>query len=151
MPPPIRASSTSPPQTNSAFINQPPVSAAESDVGGQQLARLQNEDTEEVELQTARDQETPAEQKTRKRRSGTMNRNFKFPPANPPTIPPSTTDDHPTRVATPPARTLTPSNIEVPAPPPVMKDKGKGKGKQRVAEEEAQEEDEVGETVEIEL
>ena len=140
-------------------------------MGGQNLSRLQNEDTEEAEYRTARDhqvngkdteKENAAEAaaakdvdaQNRKRRSGTMNKDFKFPSPNSSPVPEVPPHDVPSRddAATPPARIMTPSNIEVPAPPPVTKDKGKGKGKQRAVEgDEDLSDGEVGETVEIEL
>jgi len=112
----------------------------------------------------------------RKSRNGSMNKEFKFPPtspASPPTVAPTATlpsasqqedpsalDDaaplkKPTKA---PARLdsedtssrrpaeITPSNIEVPAPPPVEKEKSRN----RVSLDDSAEDD-VGDTVDIPL
>ncbi|RXW18894.1 hypothetical protein EST38_g6954 [Candolleomyces aberdarensis] len=148
-----RASMPPPARSGSGFVNQPPSSAGASARPStiKEDAR-DDDDTEEVDLQSASaaaDEETSKENK-RKSRAGTMNKGFKFPPE-----PSSPQEDSPSPETTPTAKAAafahakkgsggsnsdggrkrgldkgkqretspaSTSNIEVPPPPPVEKE-----------------------------
>ncbi|KAJ7583688.1 fibronectin type III/BRCA1 domain-containing protein [Mycena floridula] len=137
MPPPVRTDSASPPSNNSSFVNQPQISTVQETVPAETEAQLERSDSA----------------KSRKRRSGTMNRSFKFPsPSSSPVIPDALP---PKGIKGPPSSlqndagdskpaVMTPSVIEVPPPPPVEKERSKNTSNDDV-------EDEVGDTEEISL
>ncbi|THU90402.1 hypothetical protein K435DRAFT_728390 [Dendrothele bispora CBS 962.96] len=153
MPAPARHSSTSPPAVHSPFVNQPssptpetiPEEPSNRSPNGSST-NLNADETEEIGLERS-------DSKTRKRRSGTMNKEFKFPSAaSSPVVPqtdtvppvPPVRVDKVTEEAQTSARVITPSSIEVPPPPPVEKEKSASSSLDDG-------EDDVGDTVEIEL
>ncbi|KAJ8487763.1 hypothetical protein ONZ45_g14206 [Pleurotus djamor] len=104
------------------------------------------EDPNEVEdLQQTSAQPTPKEAK-RKSRTGTMNKDFKFPsPVSSPVV--DSHDKVPPSLASAASvgpAVITPSSIEVPPPPPVEKERSVGSSVEDV-------DDDVGETVDIPL
>ncbi|KAJ7612363.1 hypothetical protein DFH06DRAFT_1015359 [Mycena polygramma] len=138
MPPLARSNAPSPPAPQaSAFINQPasatPPLASTPEHGG-------DSDTEEATLERAAVERSVMEK--RMSRTGTMNREFKFPtPVSSPTVP--DTPDVPSI-----HRVVTPSNIEVPPPPPVEKELGVSPPRSTRSDEG---EEELGDTVDIPL
>ena len=172
-PHPHRASSTS----------HPPLTSSDP-VSSSQRQKKADEDptTETVHLERASTSPTSAtapvptpqsvqnmKVENRKSRNGSMNKEFKFPPASPVSsnapaehtpstvVPPSALDDAEPLKKSPPvsekneassrrASMITPSNIEVPAPPPVEKERSTS----TVSLEDSVEDD-VGDTVDIPL
>lgn len=138
MPP---ASRTTPPDNSSTFVNQPhsPATPEAKLKSNSFEPTVEAEELEEVPLERT----TSADSK-RKSRSGTMNKEFKFPsPVNSPAIP-----DMPSLEgvlsSTASEQGVQPSNIEVPPPPPVEKE--------RVRSDSVDDgEDDVGDTVDIPL
>jgi len=151
MPAPARNASTSPPAMHSPFINQPssptPETIPEEPGPNGSTPNSNVDETEEVGLERS-------DSANRKRRSGTMNRDFKFPStASSPVV---ARNDTPPVPPVPPvevdkaneqgqvsARVITPSSIEVPPPPPVEKEKSTNSS--------LDDGEDVGDTVEIEL
>ncbi|KAJ7216180.1 hypothetical protein B0H12DRAFT_1154283 [Mycena haematopus] len=136
MPPPARTAASPPQAATSTFVNQPAASATPpleptpEDTKGE---AADSDDTESVRLERSTVMEK------RMSRTGTMNREFKFPtPVSSPTV-----------ANTPPSihRVVTPSNIEVPPPPPVEKELGVSPSRSARSDEE----EELGETVDIPL
>ncbi|KAK0207107.1 hypothetical protein DFS33DRAFT_1256744 [Desarmillaria ectypa] len=138
MPVVARASTTSPPSTHSSFANQP----------------APEEAAEEVPIQAH--PPTTDVSTRRKSRSGTMNREFKFPsPVSSPTAPERASvpaGNSPPSVLRgelgrqeeePEPGVMTPSSIEVPPPPPVEKERSTNSVDET--------EDDVGPTVEVDL
>ncbi|KAG7097575.1 hypothetical protein E1B28_004912 [Marasmius oreades] len=170
MPPPARNASTSP--TNTTFVGQsqspgstPRASQIDTTRGhtltgqpiAEELAETQIADVEgeEVDLTSSETMVTSTANK-RKSRSGTMNRDFKFP--SPTTSPvtvqnegvPSPSPLGITEESKPPSpdsikRAITPSSIEVPPPPPVEKERNNGH------EDSDGDDDDLGPTVDIPL
>lgn len=127
----------------------------------------EEESDEETKAERAVPKKSIPGTETRHKSNGTMDRNFRFPPASqsppvppvpqqpsatsPPSPPPVTSDVTARSVAVAPdiehgtaVQIITPSSVEVPPPPPVEKEN------RRVIEEDDAEE-EVGDTVEIDL
>ncbi|PFH49001.1 hypothetical protein AMATHDRAFT_81537 [Amanita thiersii Skay4041] len=163
LPPPSRTPASSPPST-STFANQTNMSAPDARTKG--TARFEPTPEEDVETDDVLpDQNADV---TRKRRSGTMNRGFKFPPSRNSSS--STPQEQgaeerkqseekaqsgeeggkqkESSIAQQPASAkaivLTPSSIEVPPPPPVEKERS-------VSSSVEDGEDDVGDTVDIPL
>ncbi|PBK63447.1 hypothetical protein ARMSODRAFT_963049 [Armillaria solidipes] len=135
-----RVSSTSPPSTHSPFVNQPAFEPTPEETAEEAPAQA---------LPPTTDVST-----RRKSRSGTMNREFKFPsPVSSPTAPERASG--PAGNSPPPilrgelgrqeekSGVMTPSSIEVPPPPPVEKE--------RSTTSVDETEDDVGPTVEVDL
>ncbi|KAF9441012.1 hypothetical protein P691DRAFT_739912 [Macrolepiota fuliginosa MF-IS2] len=154
MPAPSRASASSPPQnaphagSSHAVRFEPPQEADET-----------NEDENQQQQQTPRQQQTqartassppPPTSPDTHRRSGSMKRNFKFPPSSPPS---TDTDSGSPKVSEDAQKNkghikaqesvISPSSIEVPPPPPVEKERSNNTIDEG--------EDEVGDTVEVDL
>ena len=183
MPPPSRTSAPGTPPASS-FVNQP---SSANDFRPRQFEPTPEEadedpNTETVRLERASTSPTSAtapvptpqsvqnmKVENRKSRNGSMNKEFKFPPASPvssnapaehtpPTVvPPSALDDAEPLKKSPPvsekneassrrASVITSSNIEVPAPPPVEKERSTS----TVSLEDSVDDD-VGDTVDIPL
>ncbi|KAI3598440.1 chitin biosynthesis protein [Moniliophthora roreri] len=144
MPPPARKSSATPPTPNSTFVGQPPETPREQPIQEQ----AEEGDGEEVQLGRASDEDpapTPKSAK-RKSRTGTMNRDFKFPS---PVLSqdegvPATLKEAAASGDEPVQRVITPSSIEVPPPPPVEKERSTG-------DEDESDEEDVGPTEEVPL
>ncbi|KAJ7111359.1 hypothetical protein C8R44DRAFT_711769 [Mycena epipterygia] len=142
MPPLARTTAASPPAPQaSAFVNPaststPPLESTPEDAD----AGVDDPDTEEVALERA---VSSTVMEKRMSRTGTMNREFKFPtPVSSPTI--SDTPNLPSLMH----RVVTPSNIEVPPPPPVEKELGVSPPRSARSDEG---EEELGDTVDIPL
>jgi hypothetical protein len=146
MPAPSRVASSSPPQ--SAFINQPS-SNSEVKIKSERFDPTPEEletNAEEVPRNVKRATSAEGKQKSR---TGTMDRNFKFPPTSSPS-PPAVPD-----LLSPKANVgeddtgltsvgvVAPSSVEVPPPPPVEKE--------RMSQVIEEGEEDVGETEEIAL
>ncbi|KAF4575395.1 Chitin synthase, class 5 [Pleurotus pulmonarius] len=125
-----------PPARSDSFVNQP--SSSRFEPTPEEAGEV--EDLQRASTSSPDAEGTPKEAK-RKSRAGTMNKDFKFPsPASSPVV-----EGHPptslsSAAATGPA-VMTPSSIEVPAPPPVEKERS-------VVDEG---DDDVGETEDIPL
>ncbi|KAF5366186.1 hypothetical protein D9758_005671 [Tetrapyrgos nigripes] len=146
MPPPARQPSASPPTSHSPFVNQPPAAETIPEEPSPRRDSSGSLDSESEEVKLER-----SDSATRKRRSGTMNKDFKFPsPLNSPVITappvPSIAVDKANEASQSQssAPVITPSSIEVPPPPPVEKEKSTSSSLDDA-------EDDVGDTVEIEL
>ncbi|KAF8885806.1 hypothetical protein BD779DRAFT_1532492 [Infundibulicybe gibba] len=149
MPPPSRTA-TSPPTVTSPPSGQPASSSPESLARSAHFEPTPEEDHSETETehQPERSASVNSNDSNRKSRSGTMNREFKFPPTSPPTVPdvprrleaeqqkPSDGQPHPS--------IITPASIEVPPPPTVEKERS-----MRGSVDDG--DDEVGDTVDIPL
>ncbi|KAJ7914823.1 hypothetical protein B0H13DRAFT_2001259 [Mycena leptocephala] len=137
MPPLARNNAPSPPAPQaSSFVNQPPASATPP---LEPTPEADDSDTEEVKLERVVDRTV---MEKRMSRTGTMNREFKFPtPVSSPTV--ADTPNMPSI-----HRVVTPSNIEVPPPPPVEKELGVSPPRSARSDEG---EEELGETVDIPL
>lgn len=177
MPAPTRRSTNSPttpatPESHSAFVNQPPSanpaipeepSATESPSPPPPPSHSNASPPLD---DSGRSTPTTVAAK-RKSRTGTMNRDFRFPPQSP-TASPVTTQAAPSERKSPPAalpvqsggvdldeearmqssaRMITPSAIEVPPPPPVEKERSTGSSGSHHDDAD----DEVGDTVEVDL
>jgi hypothetical protein len=144
MPAPPRHKSMSPPPV-SAFINQPS-SAAEGQSRTTPFEPTPEEDIGDDDAEEVRLEKTTSLESKSKNRSGTMNKDFKFPAqsfvppkkAPPPLAPESLVINDPTPVV------ITPSSVEVPPPPPVEKE-------QKNSPSVDDGEEDVGPTVEISL
>lgn len=155
MPAPSRNTTTSPPGSSSNFVNQPPPSP-ETQARASYFGPTPEETSEETaaeEVQAERRSSLTSTESKRKSRSGTMNRQFKFPntstpdqalnktPASP-SASPEQQYTRPSGAKSPPA-VIVPSNIEVPPPPPVEKEQSTSSVDEG--------EDDVGDTVDIPL
>ncbi|KAL0581491.1 hypothetical protein V5O48_000534 [Marasmius crinis-equi] len=165
MPPPARNSTTSP--AGSSFVGQsqspsttPRASQSDTPRGrvltGDALHETPEElkgEAEEVDLSS---EQATSKAAKRKSRSGTMNRDFKFPsPVSSPVvaqdenIPASLREAGGRGTTSPPSdpvhRIVTPSSIEVPPPPPVEKERPSGQ------EDDDGDDDDLGPTVDIPL
>ncbi|KAJ7450851.1 hypothetical protein FB451DRAFT_1374603 [Mycena latifolia] len=142
MPPLARNTAASPPAPQtSAFVNQPAASPTPplEPTPEHPSAEGEDSDAEAVALERA---VSPAVLEKRKSRTGTMNREFKFPtPVSSPTV--GETPNLPSI-----QRVVTPSNIEVPPPPPVEKELGVSPPRSTRSDDG---EDELGDTVDIPL
>ncbi|KAJ7448224.1 fibronectin type III/BRCA1 domain-containing protein [Mycena galericulata] len=140
MPPLARNTVASPPAPQaSAFVNQPAASDTpplEQAVEGTDIG--DDPDSEAVELERA---VSSTVMEKRMSRTGTMNREFKFPPTSP-----TVGDDAPSLPSM--QRVVTPSNIEVPPPPPVEKELHVSPPRTARSDDG---EDELGDTVDIPL
>ncbi|KAF7343242.1 Chitin biosynthesis protein CHS5 [Mycena venus] len=132
----------------SSFVNAAPSSATPPleptpEEGRGSTSKDDGETEEDAEEREARRRSV---MEKRMSRTGTMNREFKFPtPVSSPVV--SDTPNIPSI-----HRVVTPSNIEVPPPPPVEKEVGLGVSPPRSAGGRSDEgEEEVGETVDIPL
>lgn len=143
MPAPARQATATPPNQASAFVNQP--------TSARQLESTTEEPGDEAEADRLKLERTTSAESKRKSRSGTMNREFKFPPtsSSPPAMP-----EVPAKKGPPAPLTenglaaeslVTPSSIEVPPPPPVEKERSFS----NISLESG--EDDVGDTVDIPL
>ncbi|KAF8967467.1 hypothetical protein BDZ97DRAFT_1803452 [Flammula alnicola] len=164
MPPPSRVPGT-PPSNASTFVNQPPSATTARHIEPTVEERDESDpDTQTVHLERTTSPGSPSAAKTehRKSRNGSMNKEFKFPPTSPVSshgaLPASDTaaakkvspapledeslkeEDH-KRPAV-----ITPSSIEVPAPPPMEKEKSMS----NVSLDDSVDDD-VGDTVDIPL
>ncbi|KAF8217902.1 hypothetical protein K438DRAFT_2006883 [Mycena galopus ATCC 62051] len=191
MPPLARAAAASPPQAPgqaSSFVNQtgaratPPLeatpeeaatsnardaasalSSSASAAAAEGGAAVGDDGAEEVQLErSSSGKSISSVMEKRMSRTGTMNREFKFPtPVSSPTV--ESTPNVPSLsalahdqlqnsidAAIQQNRVVTPSNIEVPPPPPVEKELGVGPPRSAGGRSDGEEE-ELGETVEIEL
>ncbi|GAV99624.1 chitin biosynthesis protein [Lentinula edodes] len=171
LPAPARKSPTSPnmpatPETHSAFVNQPntlgsPIPEEEASSNAESTSPPSRESSASSS-QDDSGTSTPTATK-RKSRSGTMNRDFRFPPSN---ATPEAAEVVPARKSPPPAlpvhqqgltddegeqtaKMITPSAIEVPPPPPVEKERSTGSLGSHQSNDEG--DDEVGDTVEVDL
>ncbi|KAJ7628905.1 fibronectin type III/BRCA1 domain-containing protein [Roridomyces roridus] len=143
--PPL-ARSTTPGQTTSSFVNQPASSSSPTSPPATTATVTAPDDPSVEDAQTesaSASAERMAVMEKRMSRTGTMNREFKFPPTSP--TPVSPTGDAP-NLPSIQARVVTPSNIEVPPPPPVEKEAKDGGGEAGDPGEE-----DVGDTVDIPL
>ncbi|KAG7447778.1 uncharacterized protein BT62DRAFT_947948 [Guyanagaster necrorhizus] len=136
---PATVSSTSPPGTHSPFVNQPAFESTPEEAAAAAA--------EEEARAPATDVST-----RRKSRSGTMNREFKFPsPLSSPTVAKRESGAASSNSPPPILRgelgrqegVMTPSSIEVPPPPPVEKERSTNSVDET--------EDDVGPTVEVDL
>ncbi|KDR84344.1 hypothetical protein GALMADRAFT_111621 [Galerina marginata CBS 339.88] len=166
MPPPSRNNAPgTPPSIQSAFVNQPTTENRPRQFEPTLEEREEDPDTESAQFERSTSASptasasaaAAAKQESRKSRMGSMNKEFKFPPTSPT---PGQPDSAKTPQAGPPPEDLglegkfqkrrsavvDPSNIEVPAPPPVEKERSMN----RVSLDESVE-DEVGDTVDIPL
>jgi len=152
MPLPLRSATGSPPPA-SAFVNNQSLASPEPKGRGAHFnpvpeEKLGDDDAEEVQLER-----TDSGGSRRKSKTGTMNREFKFPPQSPPSspdIPPKNAAASPplpvhaeTSGRSTPLTVIAPSSVEVPPPPPIEKE--------RSGHTVDDESEELGETEEIAL
>ncbi|KAJ6625219.1 hypothetical protein B0H10DRAFT_659431 [Mycena sp. CBHHK59/15] len=139
MPPLARNTAASPPAPQSSpFVNQPASQSPTLDTTPEHVE--DDPDAEVVALERAVG--TTVLEK-RQSRTGSMNRQFKFPtPVSSPTV--GSTPDMPSI-----HRVVTPSNIEVPPPPPVEKELAAGKASGSARSDDG--DDDLGDTVDIPL
>ena len=149
--------STSPPAAASSFVNQ---TSAESPVTRQKFEPTPEEDEEEHRASKPASLTDTASK--RKSRSGTMNKDFRFPspvsspvvsetPGRKSTLPSERADSPPSVLQGDISRdaqaaragVVTPSNIEVPPPPPVEKERSTSSTDDG--------DEDVGDTVEVDL
>ncbi|KAF8160084.1 fibronectin type III/BRCA1 domain-containing protein [Pholiota molesta] len=148
LPPPSRAPGTPP---SSAFVNQPPSAGVRQPEPTVEERDETDPDTQSVHLERA----ASLRSEKRKSRNGSMNKEFKFPPTSPVT-PSSVLAESAKKPASPPAddvaeeegraAVVTPSNIEVPAPPPMEKENSMSQVSLNDSVD-----DDVGDTVDIPL
>ncbi|KAF8165887.1 hypothetical protein B0H34DRAFT_254693 [Crassisporium funariophilum] len=181
MPPPSRSSGPvhppgTPPSPASTFVNQPSSTSANNSRARHFEPTLEEAEQDDPDTQTVQLERTTSltsNESKRKSRSGTMNREFKFPPTGsspgnspvPSSAPvPAAVQENSTKKASPPVLSeehqsmqrndqegrkpavITPSSIEVPAPPPMEKERALN----RISLDDSNEDD-VGDTVDIPL
>ncbi|KAJ3839709.1 fibronectin type III/BRCA1 domain-containing protein [Lentinula raphanica] len=167
LPAPARKSPTSPtmpvtPESHSAFVNQP--TTLSSPIAEEESPSMAGSRSPPSTTSPPNDDSgtsTPTASK-RKSRSGTMNRDFRFPP----NATSGTSEAVPSKQSPPgslsveqqdqiddegqqTAKMITPSAIEVPPPPPVEKERSTGSLGSRQSTDDG--DDEVGDTVEVDL